>query len=321
MSTASPTRKRVPLWRRFRRRCYWALTVVLLRLARVMPLAWGRGLGRGLAKVGLGVRRREREVALGNLRHAFPDLDDRRRQRLLAEAAAAAGGNLWDTLAVPRVLADGLVGEEPCPRTGGRPVGDVIAELAAPGRGVLLLTGHLGCWELLGGWLGRELPGRGLGPLAVVTGRVHNPPVDRLLQDRRRSLGLVPLPRDAGARPLLRHLREGGVAAILLDQNVGARTEDVPFFGRPAPTAAGLAVIALRHGIPVLPIAIARDPGGRGHIVRHLAPLPPGGPAGDRGQPTREQVRDFLTECNGRLEELIRRNPAGWVWFHRRWNS
>jgi KDO2-lipid IV(A) lauroyltransferase len=147
----------------------------------------------------------------------------------------------------------------------------------------------------------------------VVTGRVHNPAVDRLLQDRRRELGLVPLPRDGGARPLLRHLGAGGVAAVLLDQNVAARTEVVPFFGRPAPTPAGLAVLALRRGIPVLPVALARD-GRGGHLVRHLAPLVvPAGPAGD------EEVRAFLTRCNARLERLIRRNPAEWVWFHDRW--
>lgn len=302
----------VPPWRRFRRRCYWALTVALLGLAARLPLRAGRGLGRRLGALGLRVRPRDRALTRDNLARAFPDLTFRDRETLLARAAEAAGLNLWDTLAAPRILAGGLVAEEPCEGTGGRPVLDVIADLAVPGRGVILLTGHLGCWELLGGWLGRELPEKGLGSLGVVTGRVHNPAVDRLLQDRRRAMGLVPLPRDEGARPLLRHLRGGGVAALLLDQNVGARTVEVPFFGRPAPTAAGLAVIALRHRIPVLPVAIARDPDGPGHRVVHLPPLEPAD--GD-------DVPGFLASCNERLETLIRRNPHEWVWFHRRWNA
>ena len=302
----------VPLWRRFRRRCYWALTVALLGLAARLPMAVGHSLGRRLGTLGLQVRPRDRDIARDNLALAFPDLSFRDREALLERSAAAAGLNLWDTLATPRILADQEVAEAPCPETGGRSVLDVLADLAAGGRGVILLTGHLGCWELLGGWLGERLPARGLGGLGVVTGRVHNPPVDRLLQDRRRALGLVPLPREEGARPLLRHLGKGGVAALLLDQNVAARTEDVPFFGRAAPTAAGLAVIALRHGIPVLPVAIGRDPEGQGHLVRHLQPLDPAG---------RDDVRAFLAECNARLETLIRRNPHEWVWFHRRWNA
>jgi len=292
------------------------LALGLLRTAAVVPPAWGRALGRGLARLALALRPDDRNRARANLALAFPGTSAAGRDHILRRAAAAAGGNLWDTLAAPRLLARDLVREEPCPATGNRPVLAVLGELAAPGRGVLLLTGHLGCWELLGGWLGANLPAHGLGPLAVVTGRIHNPAVDRLLQDRRRALGLVPLPRDEGARPLLRHLRGGGVAAVLLDQNVAARTEEVPFFGRPAPTPAGLAVIALRHGIPVLPVAIARDPDGPGHLVRHLAPLRPPAGAGDAAD-----VREFLRRCNLCLEKLIRRNPAEWVWFHRRWTT
>jgi KDO2-lipid IV(A) lauroyltransferase len=283
----------------------------LLHLAGWLPLGAGRALGRTLGRLGLALRPGDRTRADANLAVAFPDLDAAGRKDLLRRSAEAAGLNLWDTLAAPRLLAAGRVTEARGGETGRRPLTDLLADLAAPGRGVILLTGHLGCWELLGGWLGRQLPARGLGPLAVVTGRVHNPAVDRLLQDRRRALGLVPLPRDAGPRPLLRHLDRGGVAAILLDQNVAARTESVPFFGRPAPTAAGLAVIALRRRIPVLPVAIARDDAG-GHVVLHREPLVPGAD---------ESVRGFLERCNAQLEALIRRNPAEWVWFHRRWSA
>jgi KDO2-lipid IV(A) lauroyltransferase len=304
----------VALWRRIRRRWYWLLALFLLGVARVLPLSWGRAIGEWLALLGLRLRPRDLQIADSNLALAFPRASDEERTILIRRAAVATGRNLWDTLAVPKVLAAGLVTEEPCPETGGRSVLEVLDELAARGHGVIILTGHLGCWELLGGWLGSHLPTRGLGPLGVVTGRIHNPAVDRLLQTRRRDLGLVPLPRQEGARPLLRHLNAGRVAALLLDQNVRARTLDVPFFGRPAPTAAGLGTIALRYGIPVLPVVIARDPRGRGHLVRHLPPIEKG-PGGQ----TDVEVGAFLGRCNEALEELIRRNPEEWVWFHRRW--
>ena len=114
---------------------------------------------------------------------------------------------------------------------------------------------------------------------------------------------------------MLRHLNRGGVAAVLLDQNTGVQNIAVPFFGRPAPTPAGFARIALRYGIPVLPVAIARR--GAGHVVRCLEPLWPQDADG-RTDPL--LLAEFLGRCNDALERLIRRNPAEWVWFHRRWD-
>jgi len=307
---------RLPRWRRWRRRGYYLLTAGLLGVAPRLPLAAGRGLGRGLARLALAIRPRERARARANLAAAFPGLAPREREALLQEAARRLGENLHDTLAAPRLLArPGFVGEEPCPDTGGRPVGDVAAALAAAGRGLLLLSGHLGCWELLGPWMAGELARRGIGPLAVVTGTVHNPAVDRLLQERRRASGLLPLPRREGSVPLLRHLDRGGAVAVLLDQNLAVPSLPVPFLGRPAPTVAGFGRLALRRGIPVLPLAIARR--GGGHVVRHLAPLRPDpDPAAARDDAA---VAAFLAACNGALEALVRRNPGEWVWFHDRW--
>lgn len=310
------TEARLPRWRRWRRRGYYLLTVGLVAVVGRAPLGTGRALGRLLARAALGLRPRERRQAEANLALALPELDGRARRALLRAAARRLGENLHDALAAPRLLARGnIVSEEPCAATGDRPLGQVVAELGRAGRGVLILTGHLGCWELLGGWLAQELPRHGAGPLAVVTGTVRNPAVDRLVQDRRRRAGLLPLPRQGGAVPLLRHLRQGGTAAVLLDQNLAVPSLPVPFCGRPAPTAAGFGRLALRRGVPVLPVAIARQ--GTGHVVRHLAPLlppPDAGAARDDGQ-----VAEFLAACNGALEELLRRNPAEWVWFHPRW--
>jgi lauroyl/myristoyl acyltransferase len=74
--------------------------------------------------------------------------------------------------------------------------------------------------------------------------------------------------------------------------------------------------LARRYGVPVLPVAIAAAPAGTGHVVSHL-PVVRWGEAG----PAEDQVDAFLTACNGQLETFIRRNPAQWVWFHRRWRD
>jgi KDO2-lipid IV(A) lauroyltransferase len=303
----------ISILRRMRRRFYWLLALGLIRLAGWVPVSAGRAICAGLARLGLRLRKSDGLVADANLARAFPELDEKKRQRLLEKSAVSLGRNLFDTLAAPRLLAAGdFIREE----SGAVPVGDVLARLASRGRGVFILTGHLGCWELLGGYLARQLTARGLDGLAVVTGTVHNPAVDRMLQDRRRDLGMKVLPREMGAAPLVRHLRSGGVIAVLQDQFTNTRNRDVPFFGEPAPTPEGLARLAQRYRTPVLPVAVARDRGGQGHVVSHLPVLEFKG-TGDSD----DLMEEFLTACNRQLETFIRRNPDQWVWFHRRWRS
>ena len=279
-----------------------------------MPLGWGRGLCSGLAQLALRLRRRERELAVANLAKALPEMTPQERTRLLHSATKHLGRNLFHTLAAPRMLAtSGAVIEENPLAADNKTIAQWLVELGAEGRGVFVLTGHIGCWELAGGWIAQTLAAHDLGPAAAITGTIHNPPVDRLIQDRRRSLGFQVLPREQGAGPLIRLLKAGGFVAVLQDQRTRVRNIDVPFFGIPAPTPTGMAALALKYGVPVLPVAGVWDEAQKALVMRHLPPIRPEEFAPD------DQL-GFLTKCNGALEEFIRRNPEQWVWFHRRWN-
>ncbi len=290
----------LPLWRRWRRALYHLLACLVLGLARRLPTGAGRAAGRALARLAVRCRPREAARARANLALALPDRPAAEREALRRRAADALGENLFDGLTAPRWAARGFAG-----------VADdgAVAEarrLLAAGRGLLVLTGHLGCWELLGAYLAARLGG-----LTVVTGTVHNPPVDRLVNAQRRALGLTPVAREGDLRPVLRALRGGGAVAVLLDQNTRVANVAVPFFGRPAPTPAGFARLALRTGAPVLPVAIRRE--GAGHRVVHLPAL--ARPGGDGP----EAVYSLLRAGNAALEALIRQRPEEWVWFHERW--
>ncbi|HPF71000.1 MAG TPA: lysophospholipid acyltransferase family protein [Candidatus Krumholzibacteria bacterium] len=306
----------LPLWRRLRRRAWYALAVAVASVAPGLPLGAGRRLGRTLAALGWRLRGAERRIAEANVAAALPELGPAARRSLLMAAVARLGENLHDALCAPALAPrPGFVAFEAS--GGGADLAGQLAALTAKGRGVLILTGHLGCWELLGTWLARAVPAAGCGPLAVVTGTVRNPAVDRLVQGRRRAAGLVVLPREGGPGPLVRHLAAGGVAAVLLDQDLGVPSLDVPFFGRRARTPIGFGRLVLQRGVPVLPMAIGRQ--GEGHVVRSLPPLcwDPD-PAAARDP---RRVAAVLARCNEALETLVRRNPAEWVWFHDRWND
>ncbi len=305
---------RLPLWRRLRRRFYWLLVWCLLRLAEVLPLAWGRHLCTALARLAFRLRRKERVLAAENLARALPEETPAARREILTRAVDHLGPNLVHTLAAARMLrTPGAVIEEFSSPADNKSIGDWLVELADAGRGVFVLTGHIGCWELAGGRLAQIMRERNLGTLGVITGTIHNPAVDRLIQRQRRNLGVHVLPREAGARPLVRFLKDGGVVAVLQDQNIRARNLDVPFFGLPTPTPVGMAALALRYGIPVLPVVGVWDESRRVQVMHHLPPIRPEKFASD------DQF-GFLKCCNSALETFIRRNPEQWVWFHRRWN-
>lgn len=285
----------------------------MLRLAQVVPLRVGRAAGSGLARLAWHLRPAERRLATANLARALPELGVDERQGILRDAKVYLGRNLFHTLAAPRLVRNSqAVIEDVSVGADNQSIGAWLSELAAPGRGVLIVTGHLGCWELAGAWVARILAERGLGRLGVVTGTIHNPAVNRLLQRHRRALGLQVLPRESGAAPLVRFLKQGGVVAVLPDQQTRSRNLDVPFFGLPAPTPVGVAALALKYGISVLPVAGVWDEERRAQIMRCQPPLRP-------KEFAPNDQRGFLTQVNLALEIFIRRNPEQWVWFHRRW--
>ncbi len=272
----------------------------MLWLASVLSTQAGRAAGRALARAAMRFRPHERALAGANIALAYPGTEAAWQEQLVVTATDRLGDTLFDSLTVERWLSGGMN------RINGDDARDQLQRCRAQGRGVLILTGHLGCWELLGGWLAQVMEG-----LTVIVGEIHNEPVDRLVNDRRRKTGLNPVPRDGDLRPLLRALRRGDAAAVLMDQATRVPSRPVPFFGTPAPTATGFASLAIRTGAPVLPVAIQRD--GHGHRIV----------TGDVIDPTLFGGADpefaFLQACNDALEDFVRRNPAEWVWFHKRW--
>ena len=288
-------------YRRTRRAFYFMLARTLLFILQGIPASAGRRICRSLAAAALALRSRQRRLAERNLALAFPDLDDRARGRRLDRSIRLLGENLFDALTIDRARRRDYEDID------GQAAISAINALRGEGRGVLILTGHLGCWELLGGYLAARLDG-----LTVVTGRIHNPAVDRLVNARRRRCGLEAVPRDGDLRPLVAALRDRRTVAVLMDQNTRVENRDVPFFGVPVPTPAGFAKLAMRFDAPILPVAIAR--GANGHRVKHQAPIEPSAFTGA------DREFGILVECNARLERFIRDDPEEWVWFHDRWN-
>jgi Kdo2-lipid IVA lauroyltransferase/acyltransferase len=183
--------------------------------------------------------------------------------------------------------------------------------LARSPGGALVVTAHLGNWELLG--LGSRLTGLAF---ATVVRPLDIRLLDRLAQRLRAAAGVQHIDKRHAARTILDALRDGRVVGVLLDQNA-TRSEGVfvPFFGRLASTSRGLALLSLRAGVPILPVFIHREPDGRHRILIETAIAPPNSGSLETA------VVELTAECTRRIEAAIRRAPDQWFWLHRRWRT
>ena len=181
------------------------------------------------------------------------------------------------------------------------------------GKGILVLTGHFGNWEVA--------TIAGLGKFPQMRGRIHfvRRPIkprwlDRFVNWRFQRAGFGVLPKRGSLDTILDKLAAGDAVVFPFDQHAGPPDGiEVDFFGIPAWTFKSLALIALASNAQVLPAASWREPDGR-HVLRFEEPLSPISCA-EVGEEIRRNTRAY----NAALERLILRHPEQWYWVHRRW--
>ena len=185
---------------------------------------------------------------------------------------------------------------------------DVVERARAQGRGMLIVSGHLGNWELAGAFVAAS----GV-PLEAVARGMENPLFDRYITETRRSIGMAVIHDADAVRRVPRATREGHAVAMLVDQGaVGLASSWVPFFGRQAKTPRGPAVFALRLGAPVVFATALRQASGKYVMYYEEVPVHP---TGDREADVDRIVADYTST----LERWIRRAPEQYFWHHRRW--
>lgn len=274
-----------------------------IRLVRRLPWKTACRIGERIGALGyrpLGIRRNvvERQIAA-----AFPDLGAQKVRTLARRSYAHLGRTTIETALLSSV--------------GERGVLDLVAEASgwesleaarAHGRGLVLVTGHFGNWELAGAYVAA----RGI-PIDVIVRGQSNPLFEKFLEETREALGMRVVPDGEAVRRTPRSLREGRAVAFVSDQGVRTLASTfVPFFGRPAKTPRGAAVFALRFDAPVFFVAAVRRPDGRYHLVVEPVVAPR---TGDREEDSDAIVLRF-TQI---LEAWVRRAPEQYFWHHRRW--
>ena len=273
----------------------------LLSLPEPTALRLGEGLGGFVGNV-LGLRR---GVVDANLARAFPDRSPEWR-RAVARASWAHLGR--EAVALFRMA--GLTPADIVARTDVRGVDELRAALAE-GHGVVMVTGHLGSWEIGGA----ALSARGI-PLVAVAKPMANRRFDADLVATRERLGIEVVDTGAAPRRVIAALRDGWVVGLVADQNAHADPVFVPFFGTPAATHKGPALFALRARAPIFVGACVRLPGAvqRYRVVLERVDV---AATGD----LERDVERLTAAHTERLEEAVRQTPEQYFWQHNRWKT
>ncbi|MBD3236712.1 MAG: hypothetical protein GF330_08415 [Candidatus Eisenbacteria bacterium] len=294
-----------PAWRRMRFLLLLGWLTPLTYLPRRAGLALMSGLGRLAGRLLPGPRRR----ILANAALVFPRQTEAEREAFADRVLRNVLRNAYDFLRLSRYRLEEI---EALVRIEGLE----HLERARQGRlGVVCLSAHLGCWELI------PYRMRACGyQTGVVYRRLRDPSLDAYVAARRRRFGIGTYDRDTGARGMIRCLRSGGLLGVLIDQHTRVDSVRVPFLGRPAWTPTGAVRLALRTETPIVPVVIDMEADGRHRLrIGPAVPIERPGVGGD------DEIETLIwrntARCNEAIGRLIWEAREQWVWFHERWRD
>jgi KDO2-lipid IV(A) lauroyltransferase len=270
---------------------------------RALPWEAACTIGEKLGALGyrpLGIRKRvvEKQIAA-----AFPDLGHDAVVDLARESYEHLGRTFIETALLDSIGRQGVLDLVETVQGW-----EIVDEVMSRGKGAVMVTGHIGNWELAGAYVAA----RGI-PLDAIVRGMANPLFDAYVNKAREGVGMTVVHDSEAVRRTPRSLRSGRAVAFVADQGVlGLASTFVPFFGRPAKTPRGAAVFALRFEVPVIFVVALRQPNGRFQIVVERIE------AHRTGDMDRD-VDGIVTNFTERLEKWVRAVPAQYFWQHRRW--
>lgn len=290
-----------------RQRVEYLLVRLCVELLRILPRWAALRVGEWIGAAAGAVSGKLSAAAERNLELAFPEKSNAGRQKILRGMYRHLGRLLAEFCQMSRYTPEFAANE--LMRYDGL---ERYQAAKVRGKGVLVLTGHLGAWELSS--FVHSLLGE---PMGMVIRRLDNPLVDRFVNAIRCQHGNRVLHKDDFARGLITAMHRGEAVGILMDTNMTPpQGVFVPFFGVLACTGSGLARIARRTGAAVLPGFMFWSEEEQRYILHF----------GEELQLVRTDDAEADAVMNtaqfaGVTEQYIRQYPEQWMWLHRRWKT
>jgi Kdo2-lipid IVA lauroyltransferase/acyltransferase len=284
----------------------FAVVWLFVHGVRLLPRRVARAVGAAIGAIAFSALGRLRRVGIRNLELAFPEMTAADRVATLRSEYRNLGFLLAEFCKMPdytAVTVSRFIRYE-----------GLENYLAARerGKGVLVLTGHLGAWELSSFY--HSLMGM---PMGMVIRRLDNPLVDAFVNRIRCQHGNRVIHKDDFARGLIASMRAGETVGILMDTNMTPpQGVFVPFFGMLACTASGMARIVAKTGAAVVPGFLLWEESERRYVL-HFGEELQVVRTGDAEQDALANTASFTAA----IERYIRQYPEQWLWLHRRWKT
>jgi Kdo2-lipid IVA lauroyltransferase/acyltransferase len=284
----------------------FAVVWLSVSFLRILPRGVARAIGAAIGALAFRTLGRLRRVGLHNLEMVFPEMTAGEREAILRAEYRSLGLLLAEFCKMPDytpTMASRFIRYEGL---------ENYLNARERGKGVLVLTGHLGAWELSSFY--HSLMGM---PMGMVIRRLDNPLVDAFVNRIRCLRGNRVIHKDDFARGLIGSMRAGETVGILMDTNMTPpQGLFVPFFGVQACTASGMARIAEKTGAAVVPGFLLWEESEQRYVL-HFGKELDVVHTGDAEQDALTNTAAFTAAIEG----YVRRYPEQWLWMHRRWKT
>lgn len=272
----------------------------------IVPRGLAVGAGRAAAYLTYLLVPRLRRIGDLNLRMAFPEMSAPERRRLLRQSMLNLGRHIGEFSRLASITPEDLRRSFRCEGL------EHIEAARARGRGVIIVSAHLGGWELIS----FTMSAFGY-PFDFLVRRIENAAIESLIDTVRTRFGNSTIDKRSAARKMLATLRARKLLALMVDINV-VRDKGifVNFFGVPACTTFIAAKLALRTGAPLVPVFAPWDESSQRYLPSIKAPLDI-----ERSGDEEQDVRRLTEKFTNVVEEEIRRYPEQWLWIHKRWRT
>jgi KDO2-lipid IV(A) lauroyltransferase len=290
--------------KRFRHLYIYTLLRGFLVFFKIIPRGLALSLGKLIGVIVFKFSKEARRVSFENLRFLYPSVKSPGQKRnLVINNFKEVGKNLIDMLRLTKYRNGTL------DRIVALKNGNNIRKLMDRGKGLIVITAHLGCWELIPAFFSQNDY-----TVNVIAREVYDKNVNREVNRIRECFNIRIIDKARAPIVALKRLLRGEGVGILMDQNTKTNSVSIDFLGHKANTPIGPAYLALKTGAPVLPVAIHRlkddshliEVGEEVSISR----------SGDFETDLFENTQRFSKA----IERFIVNHPEEWVWFHKRWD-
>lgn len=285
----------------FLRELIYIFSKILVFVVKFIPYDFIVNLGGKLSVLYFKVSK-DRNDVIKHLKIAFPDKSEKEILDLKKEFSIHIGKTFIEFLKLASKEVDF---DKRCEIEGK----EYLIEALQQNKGVLLLTGHIGNWELFGSYLAHL----NYTKINVVAKKIYYDKLNNLLINIRKISNVNTLMRNESTKDMIKCLKNNECLGILIDQDTNVKSCFVDFFGKECSTPIGATVFAMHYDSIVLPVFISRIENNR-HKMMIKKPI-------DLVK-TSDSERDIIVNTQNFtkiIEDQIKMFPAQWVWMHKRW--